>query len=370
MVDGKHATSSKHLPHIQHPNRSKRSDEGQKSHRAHKQTTELTLSNSDIEKSPLKKSSRSAPASQQSECLSPKYCLPLAGIFITALVLFIFSLHGKAMDAQSDPLSNPSAQNDLKIKETVEVLELTTQPLPPPTTTNNNNNSKQLRPLSFFGKTKHRFGAVNCSDGSDGSDAFINADQFLEACHDYLTIYKLLGSGMIFNMITKDVNGNIVKLEGWRTKYNKEDLLGIVQVEIDDGTTGKSNSATDALLWLKRGLWMMYHFFEEIVASEAKTPGTEAFQKAYNSQLAPHHNFIIKGIIRSGLKTTSMSVKDFVDKVCAYKVSGDSGDTCHGIADRDAKTKVVLREIAAYIAEMQKLLNIINKFYEDKKLEP
>merc|ERR1712048_79110 len=114
----------------------------------------------------------------------------------------------------------------------------------------------------------------------------------------------------------------------------------------------------------------MYHFFKEIVSSNATMPGAEAFEKAYLARLAPHHNFFVKNTIKLGIKATSMSVKDFVDKVCAYETDGEnSGQSCSSITDEEAKTRVVLTEIAAYIEEMHSLLSVIDKFYEDKKLD-
>ena len=67
-----------------------------------------------------------------------------------------------------------------------------------------------------------------------------------------------------------DINGNITKI---RKKCNSEantfeTLEDIVRSELSTGTTKVSNSATDAIMWLKRALSFVAHFLENIVNGE------------------------------------------------------------------------------------------------------
>ena len=74
----------------------------------------------------------------------------------------------------------------------------------------------------------------------------------------YLIIYDLMG-GSLFSPIKADVRGNINKLRGFNKCSKGTNMLDLVKTEIEQGTTEAKNSATDALLWLKRGLWMVYY---------------------------------------------------------------------------------------------------------------
>ena len=56
---------------------------------------------------------------------------------------------------------------------------------------------------------------------------------------------------------------------GWFDKDPSKDTLEkLLQAEIDGQTTTKGGSATDALLWLKRGLWMMAHFMNSMLQGD------------------------------------------------------------------------------------------------------
>ena len=53
---------------------------------------------------------------------------------------------------------------------------------------------------------------------------------------------------------------------GWYdADKNNDTLEKILENEINNGTTESKGSATDALLWLKRGLWMMVKFMQSML---------------------------------------------------------------------------------------------------------
>lgn len=62
-----------------------------------------------------------------------------------------------------------------------------------------------------------------------------------------------------------------------------------------------NNIAADALLWLKRGLQLIYTFFENIFydaqSAEVLKPH---LQNAYERTLKPYHGFIVQGTIKVG----------------------------------------------------------------------
>ena len=59
---------------------------------------------------------------------------------------------------------------------------------------------------------------------------------------------------------------NISKIEGWHDKDPSKDTLEkLLQTEIEQNTTQAAGSVTDALLWLKRHLWMMEKFMKSML---------------------------------------------------------------------------------------------------------
>ena len=70
----------------------------------------------------------------------------------------------------------------------------------------------------------------------------------------------------MFAPVKSDVTGNVAKLQGWYDKDPSKDTLEkLLQTEIEQNTTQVAGSATDALLWLKRGLWMMSKFMQSML---------------------------------------------------------------------------------------------------------
>lgn len=125
---------------------------------------------------------------------------------------------------------------------------------------------------TFFKRVTPKFGDVKHEEG-------IHVEQFLNASRSYLEFYDLFG-GTVFAPVKSDVSGNIGKLQvmdylklysiyenkGWYDKDKSKDTLELMlQVEIDAKSTEAKGSATDALLWLKRGLWMMARFLRGIL---------------------------------------------------------------------------------------------------------
>ena len=126
---------------------------------------------------------------------------------------------------------------------------------------------------TFFKRVTPKFGDVSHEEG-------IHVEQFLSASRSYLEFYDLFG-GTVFAPVKSDVSGNIGKLQvlhnfprnkfylflkGWYEKdKTKTTLEQLLQVEIDAKSTQAKGSATDALLWLKRGLWMMARFLRGLL---------------------------------------------------------------------------------------------------------
>merc|ERR1712062_349539 len=199
---------------------------------------------------------------------------------------------------------------------------------------------------SFFGKTETKFSAINLDNG-------VQVIPFLNACREYGFFYDLFG-GTVFMPIKADVNGNINKLQGWYdADKNNDTLEKILENEINNGTTESKGSATDALLWLKRGLWMMVKFMQSMLNGERNA--TKSFNAAYEVSLKPHHGWMVQKMFGVGLSM----IPDYQGFLIAMTSADFSGN----------KEEVVMREMGEYISSLNDVLLHIDQFYISKKLK-
>ncbi|VDO13874.1 unnamed protein product [Brugia timori] len=122
-------------------------------------------------------------------------------------------------------------------------------------------------------------------------------------------VFKVAISGFLgtaFIPIKNDISGNVAKV---RTKYESGiDKCKYIEDLIEDDlakNSGKMGSATEGLLWLKRGLEFMLEFLSEMVqvyrssTDKTKTDNlTDSINKAYNNTLKRHHGFISKQLFK------------------------------------------------------------------------
>ncbi|CAF2598242.1 unnamed protein product [Rotaria sp. Silwood2] len=108
---------------------------------------------------------------------------------------------------------------------------------------------------------------------------------------------KLIVSDIpIFAPLKADVNGNINKL---RRKMNEnmikfQTLYSILNDEIEARTTNARNSATDALLWLKRTFEFVSSFLHEFSIGDKTL--ADAVGKAYEKSLRKYHGMLARSV--------------------------------------------------------------------------
>lgn len=104
-------------------------------------------------------------------------------------------------------------------------------------------------------------------------------------------------------------------------------LFSIIFKELLDDTTDITNpnkshkkfheTATDALVWLKRGLWCIEKFFENMLRSEEKNPSL-AFQLAYDETLRKYHDTIVGYMVSTAMSLTP-KYETIVADACSVK---------------------------------------------------
>ncbi|EDV22227.1 uncharacterized protein TRIADDRAFT_59251 [Trichoplax adhaerens] len=144
-----------------------------------------------------------------------------------------------------------------------------------------------------------------------------------------------------------DINGNISKLtkkfEQNREKYHT--LQEIVRSEIAEKTTGVKNSATDALLWLKRALNFIAVLLDLLVKTTDEV--SVCASTAYEQTLRRYHGFIVKGIFSLAVKASPYR-KNFI------KALG-----------KDRSESETLEDLRKYTDLLLENVNTLNQFYQE-----
>ncbi|CAB3992809.1 glycolipid transfer -like [Paramuricea clavata] len=196
--------------------------------------------------------------------------------------------------------------------------------------------NKICNKMTFFSKAKYRFQPIS-------EDKRIETYPFLQACQEIVPFFDILGP-TAFAPVKSDINGNIEKL----TKKYKEDtekykiLQDIIQSEVDAGTTKAKNSATDALLWLKRALSFILVFLQQVLTGEEDL--TKCAKKAYEGTLKKYHGWMVQSIFSLAMKAVPYR-KDFMQKL-------------------GQDESVVLAEMAEFVNELKTTFDVITDFYE------
>lgn len=116
----------------------------------------------------------------------------------------------------------------------------------------------------------------------------LKTSQFIEAAKGVLCLLDNFGKA--FAPARYDMNRNIEKISNkYEENHTKNEFLeDMVLLEKQEGKI----VATDALMWLRRGLNFLLEFFEEIVRDEACQEDLSAFVKtAYSRTLKKYHGW-------------------------------------------------------------------------------
>ncbi|OMJ16509.1 Pleckstrin homology domain-containing family A member 8 [Smittium culicis] len=191
----------------------------------------------------------------------------------------------------------------------------------------------------FLEKVPLRFEQVNVRE--DGIDTV----QFLEAAKGVLYMFDELGS-TAFAPVKSDISGNIIKVtkkyESDKVRYDTLQKIVLSEAQTKDRT------ATQGLLWLKRGL----DFAATAIVKNLETVGEElstSFSKAYDETLKQFHSFLIRPVFSLAMRACPKSA-DFYNKI-----GGDSQTT------KD--------ELLVWAKALKNLIAILDDFYAKGKFD-
>ena len=136
-------------------------------------------------------------------------------------------------------------------------------------------------------------------------------------------------------------------------------LQAIVQDEVNEKVTHVKNSATDALMWLRRGVWFLREFLYEF-STNTELDMAECVHRAYQITLKPYHNWVVKSIFSLTMRSLP-SKKDFLKELA---VSGDDFTNNQIVFE-----KQVCEDMKLTIKGIDNCLNLIKEFYLKHNLD-
>ncbi|KAK9513665.1 hypothetical protein VZT92_027180 [Zoarces viviparus] len=205
---------------------------------------------------------------------------------------------------------------------------------------------------TFFSTMSHRFSDIRLDDGNG-----IPTQEFLDSCYALVPVLDKLGS-TVFAPVKMDFVGNIKKIH--QKLMSEPDsfptLQSIVLYEVQTDVARVRNSATEALLWLGRGLKFLKEFLSEVNAGEQDIQG--ALNNAYGKSLRQYHGWVVRGVFALALRAAP-SYRSF-----AAALVSREGDELKG-----GFTSGMHRDLGVYLPAMEKHLAILDALYEEYNLE-
>ncbi|CAF1586366.1 unnamed protein product [Rotaria magnacalcarata] len=183
------------------------------------------------------------------------------------------------------------------------------------------------------------------------------SELFLQICEDY---FSLLGkfNSPIFTPLKTDVNGNINKLRRKMSEnlINFQTLYAMIHDEIESQTTNTKNSATDALLWLKRTFEFLSNFLYEFGMGDKTL--ADAVSIGYEQSLRKYHGILARSVFSFALRAVP-SNEEFIRSLAI-----DQNDASKNLFEQQLR-----KEILAHASSMSSVLQKITMFYFKHGLE-
>ncbi|XP_026140123.1 pleckstrin homology domain-containing family A member 8 isoform X2 [Carassius auratus] len=205
---------------------------------------------------------------------------------------------------------------------------------------------------TFFSTMSHRFSDIILED-----DSGIPTQAFLDSCYAIVPVLDKLGP-TVFAPVKIDFVGNIKKIQQ-KVVSDPESfptLQSIVLHEVETEVTQVRNSATEALLWLKRGLKFLKEFLSEINTGIKDVQG--ALNNAYGKTLRQYHGWVVRGVFALALRAAP-SYQGFMAALVSHE-----GDEL-----KEGFTTGMHRDLDVYLPAMEKQLSILDALYEEYGLE-
>ncbi|GCB64191.1 pleckstrin homology domain-containing family A member 8 isoform X2 [Scyliorhinus torazame] len=205
---------------------------------------------------------------------------------------------------------------------------------------------------TFFSAMEQRFTDIEFEE-----DNGIPTLPFLESCYAIVPVLDKLGP-TVFAPVKLDFVGNIKKIN---QKYIADSIrfttlqkIVLYELETDEATV--RNSATEALLWLKRGLKFLKGFLEEVNNGEKDIQ--KALNTSYGRTLRQYHGWVVRGVFALALRAAPF----YEGFMAALAVN-------EGDEQKEAFYEGMQRDLNQYLPAMGKQIEILDALYEEYNLE-
>lgn len=178
----------------------------------------------------------------------------------------------------------------------------------------------------------------------------IKTEEFLSACSDFVKFLDLFGK--TFAPAIYDMSGNITKItKTYEENYDMNEYLE--DMLLAEKGVGEQ-IATDALMWLRRGLNFLMVFFELLCLDESKQEDLSVFvREAYSNTLKMYHGWITRNFFNLLAGMTPKRTL-FLKSVALHK------EDCEEYA---------LKDIQAFIPNLKLCVEHLTTFYINNDLE-
>lgn len=165
------------------------------------------------------------------------------------------------------------------------------------------------RDLAFFLEITDTF-KKSAASAQDGNPKNMQVTPFLEAMTMFLRIFDAFSNKIFSEVVKKDVQGNISKLEAAAKVTGGTTIDEVIEKEMSDPSyaklikkeSGKGQSAgTVALLWMKRTMQFVCGLLKLLI-DDVDMSLSNASRKSYAETLSFCHNFITRGTFDAGLR--------------------------------------------------------------------
>ncbi|OCF34999.1 het-c2 protein [Kwoniella heveanensis CBS 569] len=134
------------------------------------------------------------------------------------------------------------------------------------------------------------------------TEAGVDTAEFLEAAENLVKIFGLFGNPA-FVVVQNDLTGNIAKVRAYLAKNpdSAKTLESLLATEKANVAKPKDRVATDALMWLLRGL----KFTALGLRHNVDNPSEElsvSFTKGYEGSLKKHHGMMVRPVFYLAMK--------------------------------------------------------------------
>jgi len=151
----------------------------------------------------------------------------------------------------------------------------------------------------------------------------IKTAEFLAACDNIPSFFDLIG-GKVFTPVKNDVLGNITKvrkrfLELPLKMATLEEIITYEKTETDKKFKEKDGTgiATNALMWLKRGLQFVAFFLDHLLKKDYDADHENlkcAAKLAYQKSLQPFHGWLVGKVVATAMNACPYRI-DFLKSV-------------------------------------------------------